>query len=95
MVVNNQSNGTVNWSQGTAPDPEKRLVVGQSGQLGPDSETGNLTPSGKSPWTVTFSNSSQSATSVPFCNSDAEITLNSDWTVTVKPLVAPVNGVCT
>jgi hypothetical protein len=94
MVVNNQSSGTVNWSQGTAPLPEERLVVGQSGQLVSGGKTGNLTPSGKSPWVVTFSNGSQSAPSVPFCNADAEVTLNSDWTVTVKPLVSPVNGKC-
>ena len=41
MVVNNQSSGTVNWSQGTAPLPEERLVVGQSGQLVSGGKTGN------------------------------------------------------
>lgn len=82
MVLQNQTNDTVNWTQ--TGGGANAGTPSQSGTLPPGGQT-TITPVGKPPWTVTFSDSAgQQASSGPITNANATVTLNSNWTVSIS-----------
>ncbi|MEM7051868.1 MAG: hypothetical protein AAF604_19535 [Acidobacteriota bacterium] len=93
MRVDNGTTDPVDFEQtGGGGDPQDPADSKQSksGHLNPSGQSGDdesFTPAGKPNYTVSFENSnnkSQTATSAPFSNASATVTLNSDWTVSVS-----------
>jgi hypothetical protein len=82
MVVNNQSNGTVNWSQGNA-GPAPLTATVQSGQLASGQESQPFTPSGSAPYVVAFTGACN-VTSPKINDADATVTLDRNCAVTVS-----------
>lgn len=82
MVVNNQSNGPVVWSQGNSGPAPKTAIV-QSGQLGSGQASAPFTPSGSPPYTVTFTGTCN-VISCAFSKAEATVTLEKNCTVSVS-----------
>lgn len=91
MVVQNQTNDNVNWTQTGGPGQDKTSDVGavveQSGSLTAKGSSGSsetITPVGTNPWTVLFSSSTHPKVPSPaIYDANATVTLDADWTISV------------